>query len=80
MPDPHPTTELAYQTPFELLISVILSARQPKERHLATGATVPLANTPRKSSRSVNPDDALHPAYRPVSNEGEEVIATCAFW
>ncbi|HDV7167360.1 TPA: endonuclease III, partial [Yersinia enterocolitica] len=25
--DPHPTTELVYSTPFELLISVLLSAQ-----------------------------------------------------
>ena len=27
--NPHPTTELEYKTPFELLVAVILSARAP---------------------------------------------------
>jgi len=55
--DPHPTTELAYQTPFELLISVILSAQATdKSVNLATARLFRWPIRRRKSSRSVNPD------------------------
>ena len=46
--NPAPTTELAYQTPFELLVSVVLSAQATdKSVNLATARLFPLANTPR---------------------------------
>jgi endonuclease-3 len=45
--NPAPTTELAYQTPFELLIAVILSAQATdKGVNQATARLFPLANTP----------------------------------
>ncbi|MFL6549953.1 MAG: endonuclease III, partial [Povalibacter sp.] len=44
---PHPTTELEYQTPFELLIAVILSAQATdKSVNLATRVLYKHANTP----------------------------------
>ena len=44
---PHPTTELSYRTPFELLVAVVLSAQATdKGVNLATGRLFPLANTP----------------------------------
>ncbi|SFK55490.1 DNA-(apurinic or apyrimidinic site) lyase /endonuclease III [Nitrosomonas aestuarii] len=44
--NPHPTTELEYQTPFELLIAVILSAQATdKSVNLATRKLFPQANT-----------------------------------
>ncbi len=44
---PNPTTELRYQTPFELLISVILSAQSTdKKVNEATARLFPVANTP----------------------------------
>ncbi len=47
--NPHPTTELEYTTPFELLIAVILSAQATdKSVNLATKKLFPLANTPEK--------------------------------
>jgi endonuclease-3 len=46
--NPAPTTELAYQTPFELLVSVVLSAQATdKSVNLATVRLFPVANTPR---------------------------------
>jgi endonuclease-3 len=47
--NPHPTTELEYDSPFELLIAVILSA-QATDRgvNLATRKLFPKANTPQK--------------------------------
>jgi endonuclease-3 len=45
--NPHPTTELDYSTPFELLIAVILSAQATdKGVNRATRRLFPVANTP----------------------------------
>ncbi len=45
--NPHPTTELVYSTPFELLVAVILSAQATdKSVNLATAKLFPHANTP----------------------------------
>ena len=45
--NPHPTTELHYATPFELLIAVILSAQATdKGVNLATAKLFPVASTP----------------------------------
>ena len=45
--NPAPTTELAYQTPFELLVSVVLSAQATdKSVNLATARLFPVASTP----------------------------------
>jgi endonuclease-3 len=47
--DPKPTTELAYSTPFELLVAVILSAQATDAGvNKATQRLFPLANTPEK--------------------------------
>jgi endonuclease-3 len=46
--NPTPTTELTHQTPFELLVSVVLSAQATdKSVNLATAKLFPVANTPR---------------------------------
>jgi len=45
--NPHPKTELAYRTPFELLVSVVLSAQATdKSVNLATAQLFQVANTP----------------------------------
>ncbi|MFZ5514392.1 MAG: endonuclease III [Pseudomonadota bacterium] len=45
--NPHPTTELKYSTPFELLVAVVLSAQATdKGVNLATDRLFPVANTP----------------------------------
>ena len=45
--NPHPTTELEYTTPFELLVAVVLSAQSTdKGVNLATRRLFPLASTP----------------------------------
>ena len=45
--NPSPTTELSYRTPFELLVSVVLSAQATdKSVNLATDKLFPVANTP----------------------------------
>ena len=46
--NPHPTTELEYSSPFELLVAVILSAQATdKSVNLATRRLFAVANTPR---------------------------------
>ena len=45
--NPKPTTELSYRTPYELLVSVTLSAQATdKSVNLATAKLFPVANTP----------------------------------
>ena len=45
--NPEPRTELAYRTPFELLVAVVLSAQATdKSVNLATRRLFPVANTP----------------------------------
>ena len=47
--NPNPTTELAYGTPFELLVAVVLSAQATdKSVNAATAKLFPVANTPQK--------------------------------
>lgn len=47
--NPRPATELAYRTPFELLVAVVLSAQATdKSVNLATQKLFALANTPRQ--------------------------------
>jgi endonuclease-3 len=47
--NPDPTTELAYTTPFELLVAVVLSAQATdKSVNAATAKLFPVANTPQK--------------------------------
>jgi endonuclease-3 len=44
---PHPKSELAYRTPYELLVAVVLSAQATdKSVNLATAKLFPVANTP----------------------------------
>ena len=47
--NPHPTTELEYKTPFELLVAVLLSAQATDVSvNAATRRLFPVANTPEK--------------------------------
>ena len=47
--NPHPITELAYRTPFELLVAVVLSAQATdKSVNLATAKLFAVADTPAK--------------------------------
>ena len=50
--NPHPKTELAYRTPYELLVAVVLSAQATdKSVNAATAKLFPVANTPEKMLR-----------------------------
>jgi len=78
--NPHPTTELVYRTPFELLISVILSAQATdKSVNLATAQLYPRAATPRKilalGESGLTPYIQRIGLYRA---KAKNVIAACA--
>ena len=72
--NPNPTTELAYSTPFELLVAVVLSAQATdKGVNKATARLFPKANTPAAIAKlGVEGLIALHPLARPLPQQGEE--------
>ena len=78
--NPHPQTELVHQTPFELLISVILSAQATdKSVNLATAQLFQRANTPKKVLALG--EDGLIPYIQRIGlyrTKAKNVIATCA--
>jgi endonuclease-3 len=78
--NPVPTTELTYQTPFELLVSVVLSAQATdKSVNLATERLFPVANTPRKMLALG--ESGLTPYIQRIGlfrTKAKNVIATCA--
>jgi endonuclease-3 len=78
--NPHPTTELVYRTPFELLIAVMLSAQATdKSVNLATASLFAIADSPRKmlalGESGVTPYIQRIGLYR---TKAKNVIATCA--
>jgi endonuclease-3 len=77
--NPRPTTELAYTTPFELLIAVILSAQATdKSVNLATAHLFPLANTP-QAMLSLGLS-ALKQQVRTIglfNTKARNIVATC---
>ena len=77
--NPHPTTELEYSTPFELLVAVILSAQATdKSVNLATRRLFPVANTP--EAIAVLGVEGLAPYVKSIGlwqNKAKNVIATC---
>lgn len=77
--NPHPTTELEYKTPFELLIAVILSAQATdKGVNLATRKLFPKANTPAAIYKLGI--DGLEHYIRTIGlfhSKAKHIIATC---
>lgn len=78
--NPAPTTELAYRTPFELLVAVILSAQATdKSVNLATTKLFPIANTPggilALGEAGLTPYIQRIGLYR---TKAKNIIATCA--
>ena len=76
---PAPTTELEYQTPFELLIAVILSAQATDiSVNKATDKLYPVANSPQATyDLGVN---GLKPYIRTIglfNSKAENIIKTC---
>lgn len=77
--NPQPTTELEYQSVFELLIAVILSA-QATDRgvNIATRKLFPIANTPQ--ALLALGEEGLLSYIRTIGlykNKGKNIIATC---
>jgi endonuclease III len=77
--NPHPTTELEYSTPFELLIAVILSAQATdKSVNLATRVLFKHANTPQAiADLGV---EGLSQYIRTIglfNSKAKNIIATC---
>ena len=77
--DPHPTTELEYQSTFELLISVILSAQATDVSvNLATRRLYKVANTP-KTILDLG-EDTLKDYIKTIglfNSKAKNVILTC---
>ena len=77
--NPHPTTELAHHSPFELLIAVMLSAQATdKSVNLATATLFPVANTPEKILTLG--EDGLKSHIRRIGlfpTKAKNVLATC---
>jgi endonuclease-3 len=77
--NPHPKTELAYRTPFELLVAVILSAQATdKSVNLATRRLFRTARTPRALLELGV--DGLCEYVRSIGlyrNKAKNIIATC---
>jgi endonuclease-3 len=77
--NPTPTTELAYQTPFELLVSVVLSAQATdKSVNLATARLFPVASTPR--AMLALGESGLTPFIRSIGlyrTKAKNILAAC---
>lgn len=77
--NPHPTTELIYTTPFELLIAVLLSAQATDVSvNKATRKLYPVANTP--ASMYALGVDGLIPYIQTIGlfrTKAKNVIETC---
>ena len=78
--NPHPKTELAYRTPFELLIAVILSAQATdKSVNLATRGLYRVAHTP-KQMLALGMDGLIAHIRRIglYRTKAKNILATCA--
>jgi endonuclease-3 len=78
--NPHPTTELRYHTPFELLVAVILSAQATDVGvNKATRRLFPVANTPEKILALGEGGLKRHIATIGLYNtKAKNIIAMCA--
>ena len=78
--NPHPITELAYNSPFELLVAVILSAQATdKGVNKATARLFPVANTP-QAILDLG-EEELKQHIRSIglfNSKAKNIIATCA--
>ena len=78
--NPDPTTELCFESPFELLIAVILSAQATdKSVNAATATLFALANTPEKFLTLG--EDTLRQHIKTIGlyrNKAANIIKTCA--
>ena len=77
--NPAPTTELAYRTPFELLVAVILSAQATdRSVNLATGNLFAVADTP--AAMLALGENGLKDHIRTIglfNSKAKNILATC---
>lgn len=77
--NPHPSTELEYSSPFELLVAVVLSAQATdKSVNVATRKLFPVANTPEKIL--VLGEDGLTEIIKSIGlykTKARNILATC---
>ena len=79
--NPRPTTELEYDTPFELLVAVILSAQATDVGvNRATRRLYPVANTPQAifDMGEDTPRDYVR-TIGPFNTKAANIIKTCRF-
>jgi len=78
--NPHPTTELNFSSPFELLVAVILSAQATdKSVNKATAKLFPVANTPQDIHRlGVSGLKRYIRTIGLYNSKAENIIKTCA--
>jgi len=70
--NPDPKTELAYTTPFELLVAVTLSAQSTDVGvNKATARLFPVANTP-EAIYALGVEGLIHKDHRAVQQQGQE--------
>jgi endonuclease-3 len=78
--NPHPSTELEYSSPFELLVAVVLSAQATdKGVNLATRKLFPRANTPEEILALG--ETGLRDAIKSIGlykTKAKNILATCA--
>lgn len=78
--NPHPATELEYNSPFELLVAVVLSAQATdKSVNLATRKLFPKANTPERILALG--EAGLRDAIKSIGlyrTKAKNILATCA--
>ncbi len=78
--NPEPKTELVYNTPFELLVAVVLSAQATdKSVNIATRSLFEIANTP-AAILALGPDGLTHHIKRIglYKTKAKNILATCA--
>lgn len=77
--NPHPSTELEYSSPFELLVAVVLSAQATdKGVNVATRKLFPIANTPEKIIALG--EDGLREIIKSIGlykTKARNILATC---
>ncbi len=76
--NPHPTTELNFNSPFELLIAVLLSAQATDVSvNKATALLYPVANTPQALELGVEGVKSYIKTIGLFNSKAENVIKTC---
>ncbi|WVM88748.1 endonuclease III [Halopseudomonas pachastrellae] len=76
--NPHPTTELNFSSPFELLVAVTLSAQATDVGvNKATDKLFPVANTRKRLRTGRGRPERIHQDYRAVQQQGTQCDCAC---